>query len=261
MIAISFEGVYKTYNTSKGKYGLLRDALGENFFGFFKKKHSPGKNRSFGNRIAALKNVSFSIASGETVGIIGRNGAGKSTILKLISKITYPEKGEIKTLGRIGAFIELGAGLHHELTGRENIYLYASILGMRRKEIDDNFDRIVNFSQIRRFLDLPIKKYSSGMYSRLGFSVCAFCNPNILLVDEVLAVGDINFQKKCLAKMNEFKREGRTIVFVSHDMNAIGSICDRVIYLEKGKIRKVGKTDQVIDMYLKKAKSDFNLEN
>lgn len=255
MNAIEFEKVFKSYNTSKGKYGLLVDALGENLFGFFAKRNSAK------NRIRALDNVTFSVQKGEALGIIGRNAAGKSTILKLISKITYPEKGQIKTRGRIGAFIELGAGLHHELTGRENIYLYGSILGMRRKEIDVNFDKIVSFAQIKRFLDLPIKKYSSGMYSRLGFSVCAFCNPDILLVDEVLAVGDVNFQRKCLFKMNEFKKQGRTIVFVSHDMNAIRSICDRVIYLENGKITRIGKTNQIVAMYLAKAKSDFSLEN
>lgn len=254
MTSIEFTNVTKTYLVTKGKYGLLTDALAQSLSLF-------GRGKKGRITIAALKRVSFKVAAGETLGIIGRNGAGKTTILKLISKITYPDRGRVWSNGRIGAFIELGAGLHPELSGRENIFLYGAILGMKRKEIEEKFGKIVNFAEIERFLDLPIKKYSSGMYSRLGFSVCAFCSPNILLVDEVLAVGDVNFQRKCLAKMNEFKKEGRTIVFVSHDMDAIRSVCDRVIYLEGGKIRRVGKTNQIISMYLKKARSDFNLEN
>ena len=249
---VIFENVTKSYKITKGKYGLLRDAISENLLGFLKKKMDES------SKVIALKNVSFEIKKGEAVGIIGRNGAGKTTILKLISKITYPDRGQITVNGRIGAFIELGAGLHHELTGRENIFLYGAILGMRRREIEQKFENIVEFAEIRKFLDTPIKKYSSGMYSRLGFSVCAFCNPDILLVDEVLAVGDVNFQKKCLDKMNQFKKEGRTIIFISHDMNAIKSISDRVIYLEKGKIKKVGSPQNVIDYYLKKAKEEYH---
>jgi len=249
---VIFENVTKSYKITKGKYGLLRDAISENLLGFLKKKMDES------SQVIALKNVSFEIKKGEAVGIIGRNGAGKTTILKLISKITYPDRGQITVNGRIGAFIELGAGLHHELTGRENIFLYGAILGMRRREIEQKFENIVEFAEIRKFLDTPIKKYSSGMYSRLGFSVCAFCNPDILLVDEVLAVGDVNFQKKCLDKMNQFKKEGRTIIFISHDMNAIKSISDRVIYLEKGKIKKVGSPQNVIDYYLKKAKEEYH---
>ena len=249
---VIFENVTKSYKITKGKYGLLRDAISENLLGFLKKKMDES------SQVIALKNVSFEIKKGEAVGIIGRNGAGKTTILKLISKITYPDRGQITVNGRIGAFIELGAGLHHELTGRENIFLYGAILGMRRREIEQKFENIVEFAEIRKFLDTPIKKYSSGMYSRLGFSVCAFCNPDILLVDEVLAVGDVNFQKKCLDKINQFKKEGRTIIFISHDMNAIKSISDRVIYLEKGKIKKVGSPQNVIDYYLKKAKEEYH---
>ena len=250
--SVTFEKVSKSYRITKGKYGLLRDVISESLFGFFK------RNTSSDDLVKALDGVSFEIKKGEVVGIIGRNGAGKTTILKLISKITYPDKRVVKADGRIGAFIELGAGLHHELTGTENIYLYGAILGMKKKEIEKNFENIVDFAEIKKFLDIPIKKYSSGMYSRLGFSVCAFCNPDILLVDEVLAVGDVNFQKKCLAKMNQFKKEKRTIVFVSHDMNAIKSISDRVIYLEKGKIKKIGSPQSVIDYYLKKAKAQYH---
>lgn len=247
MYSIIFSKVTKTYKLTKGKYGLLRDLVSENLTSIFRKKRG-GKGK-----IAALRNVSFQISKGEAIGIIGRNGAGKTTILKLISRITYPDRGKIVVDGKIGAFIELGAGLHHELSGRENIYLYGAILGMKKKQIDERFDDIVNFAEIKRFLDVPIKKYSSGMYSRLGFSVCAFSSPDILLVDEVLAVGDVNFQKRCLAKMNEFKKGGRTIVFVSHNMDAIKSICGRVIYLENGRIKKTGKADKAIEYYLNDA--------
>lgn len=251
MNAVEFHNVTKIYNTSKGKYSLLRDVLGENMLRFIKKK-SDNKNQ-----IAALKNVSFNVKKGEVVGIIGRNGAGKSTILKLISRITYPHKGKVEARGRIGSFIELGAGLHHELTGRENIFLYGSILGMKKRELEENFDDIVEFAEIRKFLDIPIKKYSSGMYSRLGFSVCAHCNPDILLVDEVLAVGDINFQERCLEKMHSFAHE-KTVIFVSHNMEAIKSICDRVIYLENGRIKKTGKANTVIDYYLQEASREYD---
>lgn len=247
---IAFSKVTKTYYASKGKYGLLRDSLDELLFAIFKKTYRRRPT------VIALKNVSFDIKSGEVVGIIGRNGAGKSTILKLISKITYPNSGTVFVNGRIGAFIELGAGLHHELTGRENIYLYGTILGMKKKEIDRKFEEIVDFSEIRKFLDIPIKKYSSGMYSRLGFSVCAFCDPDILLVDEVLAVGDINFQKKCLDKMRSLAKE-KTIVFVSHNMEAIKKICSRVIYMENGMITKIGEPRSIIDYYIKRSVRKF----
>lgn len=248
MKQIEFRRVTKTYNPAKGKYGLLMEALGEGFNKIVRRK-------SARERIVALKNVSFAIEHGETVGVIGKNGAGKSTILKLISKITYPDRGEISVSGKIGAFIELGAGLHHELTGRENIYLYGAILGMTKKQIGAKFDEIVDFAEIGKFLDIPIKKYSSGMYSRLGFSVCAFCNPDILLVDEVLAVGDVNFQKKCLDKMRSFAKD-KTIVFVSHNLTAIKSICKTVIYLKKGSIKKIGYPQEVIKTYLKEAKEE-----
>lgn len=252
MNAIEFQDVTKTYLISKGKYGLLTDTIGEKLRGFLKKKINNENN------IVALRNVSFEIKRGESVGIIGRNGAGKTTILKLISQITFPNSGKIKVDGKIGAFIELGAGLHPELTGRENIYLYGAILGMKKKEIETKFNQIVDFAEIKKFLDLPIKKYSSGMYSRLGFAVCAFSDPDILLVDEVLAVGDVNFQQKCLVKMNDFKKENRTIVFISHNMDAIRSTCDRVIYLENGKLTKTGRTGDVVNYYLKRAQETYS---
>ena len=230
---IEFKNVSKDFVASRGKYGLLIETL-TNMFG------NSSKNMQ---RIRALRNVSFNINRGETIGIIGKNGAGKSTILKLISKITYPNSGKINVVGKIGAFIELGAGLHPELTGRENIYLYGAILGMKKDEVKARFDEIVDFSEIESFLDIPIKKYSSGMYARLGFSVCAFCDPDILLVDEVLAVGDINFQKKCLDKMHSFAKE-KTVIFVSHNLDAIKSICTKTIYIEGGKLVRFGETNK-----------------
>ena len=245
---VSFENVTKTYRISKGKYGLLTEVLSDALGSVF-------NNRNNNSNHIALKNISFNIKKGEVVGIIGRNGAGKTTILKLISKITYPDKGLVNVNGKIGAFIELGAGLHHELSGRENIYLYGAILGMTRKQIDEKFDDIVDFAEINKFLDTPIKKYSTGMYSRLGFSVCAFCDPDILLVDEVLAVGDVNFQQKCLDKMSSFAGK-KTIVFVSHDLKAIKRICKTVIYLEKGRIKNIGNPQGVIKTYSKEAKEE-----
>lgn|SRR3989344_1608686 len=248
---VVFKNVVKQYDVSRLKYGLLVDAIDHLFYKLIGKKNT---RSSINNEIIALNNVSFNVDSGEVLGIIGRNGAGKSTILKLITRITYPDRGRVTSQGAIGAFIELGAGLHYELTGRENIYLYGSILGMKKKVIDSRFNDIVNFAGISRFLDMPIKKYSSGMFSRLGFSVCAFCDPDILLVDEVLAVGDASFQKKCLLKMQQFKKAGRTIVFVSHNMDAIERICTRVIWLDRGKIKDEGKPKEVINRYLKSAK-------
>lgn len=245
MDRITFKKVTKTYNPAKGKYGLLTEAFGEKLGKVLGKRNND-------ERITALSGVSFEVGAGETIGIIGKNGAGKSTILKLTSKITFPDSGEISVSGRIGAFIELGAGLHPELSGRENIFLYGAILGMKKKEIEKKFDEIVDFAEIKRFLDIPIKKYSSGMYSRLGFSVCAFCDPDILLVDEVLAVGDLNFQEKCLSKMHSFAKE-KSIIFVSHNLEAVKSICSKVIYLEKGKIKKIGPPGPVIKEYLEEA--------
>lgn len=242
MDSVLFENVTKSYHISKAKYGLLTEALAN----LLPKK---SKSAYFENKVNALSNLSFSVKTGDSIGIIGRNGAGKSTILKLISKITYPDSGKVTAIGQIGAFIELGAGLHPELTGRENIYLYGAILGMRKKKIDEKFDEIVSFAEIKKFLDIPIKKYSSGMYSRLGFSVVAHCDPDILLVDEVLAVGDISFQRKCLKKMHSFAKE-KTVIFVSHNMTAIKSICSKVIYLDNGKIKMIGKARDVVKKYL-----------
>ncbi|MDD5008119.1 MAG: ABC transporter ATP-binding protein [Syntrophorhabdaceae bacterium] len=198
----------------------------------------------------ALRDVSFNVNEGETIGIIGRNGAGKSTLLKILSKITPPTTGKITLRGRVASLLEVGTGFHPELTGRENIYLNGTILGMTRAEISKKFDEIVAFSEIEKFLDTPVKRYSSGMYVRLAFAVAAHLEPEILLVDEVLAVGDAEFQKKCLGKMGDVAQEGRTVLFVSHNMGAIRQLCNSGILLTEGKIAALGKTDIVVDAYL-----------
>ena len=203
-----------------------------------------------GEDLWALKDVSFTVEQGEVVGIIGRNGAGKSTLLKILSRVTAPTSGQVKVKGRIASLLEVGTGFHPELTGRENIYLNGSILGMRRQEIDRKFDEIVDFSGVEKFIDTPVKRYSSGMYVRLAFSVAAHLEPEILLVDEVLAVGDAAFQKKCLGKMGDVAREGRTVLFVSHNMAAIYMLCPTCIGLEGGKILWSGSSDEVITNYL-----------
>ena len=202
----------------------------------------------------ALKDINFEINQGDKVGIIGRNGAGKSTLLKILSRITEPTSGKIHINGRIASLLEVGTGFHPELTGRENIYLNGAILGMSRQEIKLKFDEIVDFSEVEKFLDTPVKRYSSGMYVRLAFAVAAHLEPEILIVDEVLAVGDIEFQKKCLGKMNDVSKEGRTILFVSHNIIAIQSLCTMGVELEKGKIRSIGSIDNVIKSYMGKTK-------
>ena len=197
----------------------------------------------------ALRDVSFAVAEGETLGIIGHNGAGKSTILKLLSSVTVPTRGEIRIYGRLSALIEVGSGFHPELTGRENIYLSGSILGMRRREIADKLERIIEFAGVRDFIDTPVKHYSSGMYVRLGFSIAAHLEPDILLLDEVLAVGDAAFQSKCLDRITELHRQGRTIVFISHDLGAVERLCDRVILLKQGQVIATGTAEDVIAAY------------
>jgi len=214
-------------------------------------RHSKG-NHSNPNYIWSLRDVSFDVTRGEILGIIGSNGSGKSTLLKIMSGITEPTEGKIEIYGRIGSLLEVGTGFHHELTGRENIYLNGAILGMRRQEIDRKFDEIVDFSGIEEFLDTPVKFYSSGMRVRLGFSVAAHLEPEMLLLDEVLAVGDATFQKKCLGKLdNVATSEGRTVLFVSHDMAAIQSLCKRAILIEDGRIVADGPTGDVVDQYLR----------
>lgn len=202
------------------------------------------------NTFWALKDVNFDIKSGEVVGIIGRNGAGKSTLLKVLSHITHPTEGEVRMYGRVGSLLEVGTGFHPELSGRENIYFNGAILGMKKKEIDEKFDEIVKFSGVEKFLDTPVKRYSSGMSIRLAFSVAAHLDPEILVVDEVLAVGDMAFQKKCLGKMEEVAEGGRTVLFVSHNLQAIRHLCNRAILLQSGKVVMDDESSKAIEYYL-----------
>src|SRR5262249_30160596 len=213
-----------------------------------------GRLRRNGNRedgaIWALKDVSFEVKPGEVVGVIGRNGAGKSTLLKILSRITEPTTGRVDIYGRIGSLLEVGTGFHPELSGRENVYLNGAILGMRRGEIDRKFNEIVSFAEIEDFIDTPVKHYSSGMYMRLAFAVAAHLEPEILIVDEVLAVGDIAFQRKCLNKMKEVGSQGRTVIFVSHDIQAVTRLCQNVILMEAGQVAKSGPARDVVSSYI-----------
>lgn len=236
-------------------YYTLRDSLmqlAKKPFQIFSKKNTSNTKEKF----LALNDVSFSVMPGEVIGIIGRNGAGKSTLLKILSQITPPSKGSIHLRGRVASLLEVGTGFHAELTGRENIFLNGAILGMTQKEIKSKFDEIVEFSGVEKFLDTPVKRYSSGMYVRLAFAVAAHLEPEILIVDEVLAVGDAEFQKKCLGKMSEVSSQGRTVIFVSHNMNAIKQLCQRVILLEKGAIKKQGSGTEIIEEYLELGEID-----
>lgn len=202
------------------------------------------------NTIWAIKDISFSVQQGEIIGLIGKNGAGKSTLLKILSRITEPTSGKAILRGKVSSLLEVGTGFHPELTGRENIYLNGTILGMRKLEINRKFDEIVDFAEVEKFIDTPVKRYSSGMYVRLAFAVAAHLEPEILLVDEVLAVGDVAFQKKCLGKMGEVAKKGRTILFVSHNMAAINKLCCRGVWLEKGRVIESGPTEKVTAAYL-----------
>jgi lipopolysaccharide transport system ATP-binding protein len=253
---IETRNIGKKYDITheRGRYIALRDVLMNAIkspFSFLKTKAKQVTGFEKKEEFWALKNVSFNVKRGEVVGIIGANGAGKSTLLKILSQITPPTEGEIILRGRVGSLLEVGTGFHPELTGRENIFLNGAILGMKRKEIAEKFDEIVEFAGIGKFLDTPVKYYSSGMYVRLAFSVAAHMDPDILIIDEVLAVGDAEFQKKCLGKMEEIaKSEGRTILFVSHNIAAITRLCRRTILLKEGKIVKDGPTKEVTDAYL-----------
>jgi len=226
-------------------YLSLRDIISEKAKTLFKKKHNSSGD------FWALQNIDLNVEQGERLGIIGRNGAGKSTLLKILSKITPPTTGTIKLRGRVASLLEVGTGFHPELTGRENIYLNGSILGLMKKEIDRKLEKIIDFSGVERFIDTPLKHYSSGMQLRLAFSVAAHLEPEILLIDEVLAVGDMEFQKKCIGKMEEInKTDGRTILFVSHNMSYIHSFCDKAILLEKGELIKTGNVPEVVNEYI-----------
>jgi len=239
MKSITAENLSKRYFLGAAKSNSLRDAV-VNF----------ASKRRVRDEIWALKDVSFEVAEGETLGIIGHNGAGKSTLLKILSRITKPTNGTAEIRGRVGSLLEVGTGFHNELTGRENIYLNGAILGMKRAEIDQRFDEIVAFSELEKFLDTPVKFYSSGMYMRLAFSVAAHLEPEVLIVDEVLAVGDVSFQKKSIAKMRAVGSSGRTVLFVSHDMHAITRLCSRAIWINDGRIKLDGEARSVVSEYL-----------
>jgi ABC-type polysaccharide/polyol phosphate transport system ATPase subunit len=244
--AIHVEGLGKRYRVGeRERYFALRDVITRAFTAPFSRS-GPRKPKDF---LWALRDVSLDVKRGEVVGLIGRNGAGKTTLLKLLARITRPTTGFAEIHGRVGSLLEVGTGFHPELTGRENIYLSGAILGMRKREIERKKDAIVAFAEVERFLDTPLKHYSTGMQMRLAFAVAAHLEPEILLVDEVLAVGDIEFQKKCLGKMQDISKSGRTIVFVSHQMGQMRRLCERVIWIDGGQIREEGPTGKVIAAY------------
>jgi lipopolysaccharide transport system ATP-binding protein len=247
---IRAEGVSKQYRLGafQGSYGTLREALAGTLRAPLRRLR--GGARSGGETLWALKDVSFRVEPGEVLGIIGRNGAGKSTLLKILSRITEPTAGRVELYGRVASLLEVGTGFHPELTGRENIFLNGAILGMSRAEIARKFDEIVAFSELEKFVDTPVKRYSSGMYVRLAFAVAAHLEPDILVVDEVLAVGDFEFQKRCLGKMRDVTRLGRTVLFVSHNLHAVKSLCSRAILLGRGRIEKEGDVAAVVQSYL-----------
>jgi len=267
IIEIKNIGKKYTIRHGAGGYVALRDVIANIFrnpFHFAAHKTKVVMGIETKEAFWALQGVDLSINKGEIIGIIGSNGAGKSTLLKILTGITPPTEGEVVMRGRVASLLEVGTGFHPELTGRENIYLNGAILGMSRKEISQKFDNIVAFSGIEKFLDTPVRYYSSGMYVRLAFSVAAHMEPDILLVDEVLAVGDAEFQKKCLGKMEEVVKEtGRTILFVSHNMAAVEKLCSKCVLIDGGKVKMVGKTKEVIDFYLhsRKEMSSYDLGN
>jgi lipopolysaccharide transport system ATP-binding protein len=259
--AIRVEGLTKQYHinprSQRGSYQTLREVISSSaasWWNGLRRRFSSGPaDNAFAtspNAYEALKDVSFEVQPGEVIGLIGRNGAGKSTLLKVLSRITEPTHGRIELRGRVGSLLEVGTGFHPELTGRENIYLNGSILGMSRREINRKFDEIVGFAEMDRFLDTPVKRYSSGMYVRLAFAVAAHLDLEILLVDEVLAVGDLEFQKKCLAKMGTIAEGGRTVIFVSHNLGLIHRLCSQVVLLHNGQVQIKGPTAEVVQRYL-----------
>lgn len=243
-------GKQYSIGTREAAYDTLRESLVQAVRAPLNRLRGRNGKRNV-DTIWALKHASFEVAPGEVVGIIGRNGAGKSTLLKVLSRITEPTTGRAELYGRVASLLEVGTGFHPELTGRENIYLNGAILGMKKTEIVSKFDQIVEFSELERFLDTPVKRYSSGMYMRLAFAVASHLEPEILIVDEVLAVGDASFQKKCLGKMSDVATKGRTVFFVSHNMLAIQGLCSRVVWLHNGEIRDEGRPKEVISNYLK----------
>ncbi len=266
-VAIKVEDLSKAYRLGEIGTGTISRDL-ERWFAKVRGKEDPflkiGQEndrtvKGTSDVVWSIKDMNLEIQQGDAVGIIGRNGAGKSTLLKLLSRVTAPTTGIIKAQGRIASLLEVGTGFHPELTGKENIYLNGAILGMRRKEIQRKFDEIVDFAGVSRYVDTPVKRYSSGMYVRLAFAVAAHLDSEILIVDEVLAVGDAEFQKKCLGKMGEVSRgEGRTVLFVSHQMSSIRSLCNNCVLLQNGKLKTVGKTEDVIQLYSHEGNSSSN---
>lgn len=256
MSVITAENISKKYiidhkQKSSGP-STFRDIFSESFDKMFSSKNKKKSNFDDKEEFWALKDVNFTIDQGDRIGIVGHNGAGKSTLLKILSRITEPSTGQIKIDGRIASLLEVGTGFHPELTGRENIYLNGAILGMAKSEIKQSFDTIVDFAGVEKFLDTPVKRYSSGMYVRLGFAIAAHLNPEILIVDEVLAVGDTEFQKKCLGKMRDVSESGRTLIFVSHNLTAIQALCNKAFYFEKGRLIDQGETTHIVTNYLSK---------
>jgi lipopolysaccharide transport system ATP-binding protein len=247
---VKVESLSKQYRLGERQagYSTLRETLAGGMSALGKRLRRNGNKQA--HMVWALRDINFEVRPGEVIGIIGRNGAGKSTLLKILSRITEPTSGRVELYGRVSSLLEVGTGFHPELTGRENIYLNGAILGMKKVEIEDKFDEIVAFAEIEKFIDTPVKRYSSGMYVRLAFAVAAYLEPDILIVDEVLAVGDLMFQKKCLGKMHDVTQKGRTVLFVSHNMMAVKSLCTRVILLDAGRVASEGSVDQVIDTYL-----------
>jgi ABC-2 type transport system ATP-binding protein/lipopolysaccharide transport system ATP-binding protein len=243
MRTIEIEQLGKRYRLGQENYVTLKDTLSA----AVRRRHTDERARS---DLWALRDVSFAVDEGEVVGVIGRNGAGKSTLLKILARITEPTEGVARMRGKVGALLEVGTGFHPELTGRENIFLNGAILGMTRGEIRRRFDEIVSFAGVERFLETPVKRYSSGMYLRLAFSVAAHFEPDIVVVDEVLAVGDAEFQRRCLGKMSQFAREGRTVLFVSHDLGAVAGLCPRAIWIEGGVVKHDGPAGRSIELYL-----------
>lgn len=254
---ITVESLSKKYIIGRPKqerYATFRDALTNGAKRFTHKLRHPfsiPENNSSREEFWALKEVSFDIQQGDRVGIIGRNGAGKSTLLKILSRITEPTSGKVSIRGRVASLLEVGTGFHPELTGRENIYLNGAILGMSKTEVKKRFDEIVAFAEVERFIDTPVKRYSSGMYVRLAFAVAAHLEPDIMIIDEVLAVGDAQFQKKCLGKMEEVGTEGRTVLFVSHSLPMVSSLCTKAILLDAGQVVKAGAASDIVSFYTK----------
>lgn len=249
--AVSLEHVWKRYRIGGARRRRLTKGrrLSSEISLALERSGLRAGSRPTTGHIWALADVSFQLAEGEAVGIIGPNGVGKSTTLKLISRITQPWAGKVRTRGRVGSLIEIRSGIHPELTGRENIYLYGTILGLSRAEIRRRFDEIVEFAELGRYIDTPVKRYSSGMEIRLGFSVAAHIEPEVLLIDEVLAVGDESFQRRCLSRMDDLRGKGQTLVFVSHVMDDVRRLCPRVIYLDRGMIAADGPAEEVIERY------------